>query len=469
MKFMYKDKLFLRIVSSIHPPIKIPNKWRAIWNDEKMKGFLSVNSTFFIFWSLIYVFHYYYIDIPMGKTPLSDWAFYRFSCATLSVIGLVLGFLPKVRKSPYSYILICLAGLYFTFMQSVSMVWRVEIPYMYVVIIPVLSILSVATSTLLSVLYMFAAVIVSLPGILSRPDETLYIVSAFWVGVIFVGIVRSTYSNKVSAFISNQENIESKKKIIELQLGIENQIKSFLPKVVYKEFKSLVEEKGEKVEEAFDHVTELKDTKACVLYSDIRGFTEKSKISEEYLRGKVIPNLKDSSRIVENYNGVPRQVGDLMFAYFRDKDDGVSIECAFQAAFELLIKTNSHNTNEDFPNLERHAILSFGDVIVGNFGGDEHSREVTVHGAPANIGSRIDPVTKLSIFKDQYRRSCIILTPNVYFKIGKFLSKYNVDEFSVGDYQVRDFAELTSLYVLELTDVNIELFLESDEELRSAA
>lgn len=457
-------KWFEKFILAFHPPIQIPSKWNDLWQDEIKKGFKVTATIFCIFWAITYLLHYFYVDIPLKKEPLSDWAFYRFSCAAVSIIALILTFMPKVFSSKYRKYPIAIAGIYFTFMQAESMVWREQIPYLYITIIPALTALTISTSVLNSMVFMTLGYTASIPGILARPEETAYIFSSHVVGLLFVCTVRSTYAHKVKAFISSQESLESKKKIIELQTEIQDQIKSFLPKIIYNDFKEKVDSKRMSVHEAFNEVTEIRERTAAILYSDIRGFTKSSRISRSYLKEQVVPNLQDSASIVEKHFGVPRQIGDLMFAYYNNENDIESIKNALQSAFELIHTTEMKNADKELT-IKRHAIISFGDVIIGNMGGDEFSKEITVHGDPANIGSRIDPLTKENSFLNEFKQNTVILTPELGKQVKEIFPaiELSIFELKSSNLALRDFEDIHSLIVLPVNQHNIKTVLKDEE------
>jgi class 3 adenylate cyclase len=195
---------------------------------------------------------------------------------------------------------------------------------------------------------------------------------------------------------------------------------------------------------------------AC-LFSDIRGYTKRPKSVQGFVQNSAIPNINSCVQAVEEMGGIPRTIGDLVFAYY-DLD---SVETNLVNALSSAIKLYDTNQrlNEQFTDdlsVERHILVSTGLAVVGNLGGHNSSREITAMGSPVNILDRIDQASKEPALKDLIQENDVILTndaaevlqlarPEVQIK------RVNLEEIDIA---IRDYPTERILWLMPINDFN---------------
>ena len=148
---------------------------------------------------------------------------------------------------------------------------------------------------------------------------------------------------------------------------------------------------------------------AC-LFSDIRGFTEASKDLESFIGDLVLPNVKACTNTIDAHGGIPRKIGDLIFAYFDHENPSLSLVNAMASAMDISRINESQNNGSTGQNIERYILVASGQAFVGNIGGFDSSVEITALGSPVNYLSRIDEITKAPEVAEQLRSGDIIVS-----------------------------------------------------------
>jgi class 3 adenylate cyclase len=192
-------------------------------------------------------------------------------------------------------------------------------------------------------------------------------------------------------------------------------------------------------------------TVAC-LFSDIRGFTERSRNLDGFLAHGALPNIRECTEIVEQHRGIPRLIGDLVFAYFDDPFIERNLANAINAGFLMLQATAEWNLRQLDPNrVTRHVLISVGECLVGNIGGFDSSREITALGSPVNVLSRIDALTKDPLLKTRLHSDTIILTAAAAAQVRQHQSTIILKEIDLKELglTIRDFPEEKSIWLAE--------------------
>ncbi|MGE4107883.1 MAG: hypothetical protein AB7F66_11765 [Bacteriovoracia bacterium] len=461
----------MRVLEAIlvffQPTLRIRPDWKHRWDQNERLGYRPVSFAYFSLFLIAYVAHYYLIDIPLGKQPIELWAKYRFFCSGVALTGLALSYYKPVSQTRFFRLPIVVSGLIFSYMQGLSMEWRPEVPYFYSILIPVITTLTLSNSIFFSSTYLLVAYCIQLSFFLARTGEHSYILSAAIVGLVATVAIRSTFNLKVTSFIFEQERLETQKKLIELQIEMNEQIRSFLPKEIYNRLNTLITDKKQTVTQAINEVLRSKVGPVACLYTDIRSFSTKSKDLRGFLGKSAIPNLRSAVDTVEEFDGIPRVIGDLVFAYFDQVDPQKNIINALRAACAIAQKTLDANQRvSDEQKTERFICVSFGEAVTGNIGGTESSREITALGQPANIVNRIDLLTKDATFKSILKRDVILLTESAAICASKALPHLELKSISLAEINlsIKDFPEERQLGVLEITPKNL-LALENSTEI----
>ena len=453
-----KQSFLESLLTLLAPTLKIRHKrWKTPWEQRERKAFKTSSRVFSIFFSLAYLLHYFLIDLPLKKQPVILWAEYRFGLAALASATFVLTFTKWFSKTPNYRLPLIVTGLAFSLMQAESMGWRAEVPYFYSIIIPIICAVSLRKSIFESVLFLITAYSLNLHGWQTRPTEIPYIFSMAVVGIVFTAILRSRMSSDVEAFIAEQDRLETQIILIEAQKEFNDQIRSFLPREIFRRITNMMEVDKKTIVQAMDEVLRARDGLVTCIHSDIRGFTGLSKALKEYAPNAVLPNQKMCTDIVESHSGIPRLTGDLLFAYFDSPDVASTFHQAILCAFALTEATQ--NLNKFLPkeqNITRYILISFGKGTTGNTGGTEGSREITVFGDPANILSRIDPITKDQNFKSLLSKPSLILTEEaatIATTLFQTISFNKIDIHKLG-ISLRDFPEEKFLYLIPVDQEN---------------
>lgn len=466
-------EILLSALRYLYPTLDIPQRFKNLWWVRERRFFKVSSTAYFVFFLAAYIFHYYGVDIPLNKEPIDDWRFYRFSCAAVALIGLVLTNVRPIFESSYYRVPIIIAGLYFTYFQGVSMVWREAIPYYYVIALPAITALVATPSLFGAIVFMSIAMIVGKIGIESRPDNIREIYSAFTVSMIFLAALKSNFKVVVGSFITEMKNIESEKEKIELIQDMKDQIKTFMPSEIFNRYMVNISDKKMSSLQAMDDVLRQRKCKVAVIMSDIRGYTQLTKKSDGTLEDYITPEIQNTAAVMDKNRGITRIIGDETFAYFDNEDPLNNIRNAIRSCFEIKKYTFLKGIHDK---VERYLILSFGEAFAGNIGGVEGYRHITVQGSPANICSRIDPITKNEKFKKDFSSDNFILTESA-FDVLRFVYK-NIDFHKVDldeyNFSMRDFPDEKSLFIIPFSEKNQQIVLGSKiqnniEDIRNIA
>ncbi|MBF0316265.1 MAG: hypothetical protein HQK52_22800 [Oligoflexia bacterium] len=445
---------FEKFIVLLMPTLRIKPKLLPIWRQREARGFLLSSRVIYIVVAIAYMGHFFLVDIPLKKENLLLWGAQRFSLALLGLTAFALSFSSIFRSGSYIKVPLFLFGLFCSFFQAKSMLWRAEVPYIYSIVIPAIATIALRSNMLFSVLYLLLAFAIESFAWLhvERVAELPYILSAAVVGMITVIVFRSRLAIEVTAFLNEMEKLEAQQNLITAQKEISDQIKAFLPKRIYERFSSNVLQKKQNHKQAMLDVLRCKRKFVSCLYTDIRDFTKKSKGLESYLLKSAIPNIRRCTEIVEEHEGIPRHVGDLIFSYFDHNHCLQGLVMAVACAAVLLQENEEMNKRQESANtkIKRYVLISHGEAVVGNIGANDASREVTVLGPPANILSRIDPLTKIYEFQVLLDSSAIILTQSAVKKLTTIIPSFTFVEIFLPDIGVtiRDFPEEQFLYII---------------------
>ena len=171
----------------------------------------------------------------------------------------------------------------------------------------------------------------------------------------------------------------------------------------------------------------------------------------------VIPNVRRCNTVIEKYHGIPRKIGDLIFAYYDDTNPYINLIHCISSGLEIADANKRFNEHQPLETrIRRHVLVANGDAIVGNLGGYDSSIEITALGSPVNLLSRIDEITKLPKFKELVRESDLVICPMTAQLLGHLALGCTIvplDLQHIGA-QIRDFEEMTTLWLLPATPDN---------------
>lgn len=448
------------IIVFFEPSYLIPRKdWLDIWiSNEKNK--LSFSARIFtLSFGIIVALHYPLIDIPAKKEPLELWFYYRASVSAVLFFAFGFSFIKKISQSSLAYFPTLIAAIYLVYMQGQSMIWRPQVPFFYVPLLALISTLVLRLSAGKSIFVFTLITAITYEPFIKRPQDSHHLVSASIVCIALLVMFRTTKKLDVQTYILENTNKETQKKLIQTQIEMSDQLRAFLPTVIYQRVSDLVNKSKKTPLQAADEVLRPRKVIGSVLFSDIRGFTGiiKSK-GEDIALNSIIPAQKECTDLVEKNNGIPRLQGDLVFAYYDSNNAIENLVNSVNTAIQIVQSTDSLNNRiQNYnTNVTRYIIISYGQVLVGNLGGTNGSRDISVIGNAANIPSRIDTITKDSKIKELLIDAPIILTKAANDELisnfsGVITQKVDLNELQIS---LRDFPNETQIFLISRKNFN---------------
>lgn len=287
-------------------------------------------------------------------------------------------------------------------------------------------------------------------------------VSASAVVVFAIITTRGSYAADIRYFLLNQQNIDAQKRNIEMNIEFTDRIKSFIPAEIANRLEKHLRDRSSSVLEAIYGVLRPRRCDIACLFSDIRGFTESSKNLDAFIRDSVVPNIKECTDALEEYGGIPRKIGDLLFAYFDDKSIHANLVRAILSGLEVAKINERHNQTASHQDIERYILISTGEAIVGNIGGFDSSVEITALGSPVNFLSRLDELTKQPQLRALLRSSDLVICDRSMKLLQELRIHPTVTTIDLEDLglSIRNFPDVRRIHTMRPSQANIEVFFE---------
>jgi class 3 adenylate cyclase len=440
--------------------------WEQQWHDKEQKDFYFVARVFFCITLFGYILHYYTVDRSEGLAPSELWFKYRFGMAAVSLLSYLFYWSEKSAAYVKYYRLpAIISGCIFIYFQTQTMLWYPKIPYLYSFAFIFVTVTVLNTSILKSIVVAIMYFVLIVPTLKDTGLSLGLIFSAGFFTIAIIIFARSTYKSNIMYFIEIQKNISQQKKFIEFNIEFTNQIKAFLPREISRRLNEFIQEKRMSVIQATDEVLRPKNMKVACLFSDIRDFTKNSSDLNGYVSKSMFPNVKALSLSIEKFRGIPRKVGDLLFAYYDFEDPLYSVKMAMSSAIEIgKINTDMNQGLPDNLKIKRFILLSYGEAIVGNLSGYDASIEITAIGKPVNFLSRLDEATKNEALKTLLQSGDIIIAEDMIQLVREtFPSLDFIDlDLSVLGIKIRDFENSKMIYVFRSENYKIS-FINTEE------
>ncbi len=451
-------KLREKILLALFPTLKISSRWVEIWRDVERQRVASGTRVITILGSVVYLAHIIWIDNIYKLQPRADWIQLRAACIAICLVAAVLSRSQKVTYSRLYWLPMMTVALVCTYSQALSYYWYEATPYIFSVVIPAIAIITLRMGLFWTIVMISMCYLTVLPSWLERGPEFANVISAVSVTLMFVSGLVSKISTEINAFIADQNNLEAQRKIIEREIELNQQIKAFLPKEIYRRFLLLVE-KNITPQQAMRQLLDTKEAQVACLHSDIRGFTKQTKLQRDFISSSAIPNIRRCTDLIEESRGVPKLVGDLVFSYFEGADPDSTLLQAVGCSFRL--DQVNRTVNQHLPialQIKRYILISFGPAVVGNIGGTDGAWDITVLGTPANVLSRLDLVTKQTEFAEAVGEDRIVLTREAAEMLKRKIPELNLVHLDLRklNLAVRDFEELEHVYILPASESNRE-------------
>lgn len=444
------------VIVYFFPTILLEGKpWRLMWEDKERQTYILICRFFFFGSGCLYIGHYFFYDIPMGLEPIERWFAFRISMTILAfaAFGFYLTRLTRSRFYKVPAILVCWAYCY---SQAMITTWWDGTPWLFSFVFVAITIPVIRLSPLNTVILATLVMLTQAPFLTSTGVPLSSVVSAGTVTIALLIILRISHITAIKNFVLNQENIAAQKQIIELNIEFADRIRAFIPKIIAKRLESYISENRLTVLQAAVEVLKPRRTNVACLFSDIRGYTQSSKDLETFITQSVLPEMKACSDKVEEYSGIPRKVGDLIFAYFDDDSKKRNTIRALVAGMEISRLNHDMNATATQSEIRRYILISSGDAIVGNLGGLNSSIEITALGSPVNFLSRVDDLTKNQIMAKLLNPGDMVICSETHSIVSSLGAELDCDEINLHSLglTIRDFPETSVLFRIQPNELN---------------
>ena len=442
------------------------SSWADLWDDKEQSDFAAAARLILPVAAVAYLGHYVLFDRAMGLEPTEKWLQFRVAMAAIGLLAFSYYLTPLAQRRFYR-IPAALAFLAFCYSQGRVTVYYPEAPWIYCFVFTALCSIALRTSVLKSMSFAVIAFGLQWSSLFEAGVAVAEVVSATIVTLIGIIIARGSYAGEIRYFRLNQESLAAQRRNIEMNIEFLDRIKAFIPGEIADRLTAFIERDRMTVLQAIDEVLRPREREITCLFSDIRGFTQGSKDLDAYVKRAVLPNLKECTRAIEQHGGIPRKIGDLLFAYFDNRSVHLNLLRAVIAGLAVAQVSESQNNTLGRKVLTRYILISTGEAIVGNVGGFDSSIEITALGSPVNFLSRIDELTKDPALANKLSSSDLILCERSFALLTEMKLQAQVSTIDLCELglQVRDFPETTKLYALRPTDHNTRALLQPYEKL----
>jgi class 3 adenylate cyclase len=450
-----------RIMFAMFPTLLLQGTpWYERWLADERRDNVTLWRIFFPITASIYVWHYFYFDKPMGLEPQDFWFRFRMSIAGIAVATALFYTVPTLFRLRFYKIPAVLTLWLICFTQARTIVWYDESQYLYAFVFVVITAALLRGTMLTSVLISAIVLATQWPSLLQSSVSPPVLYSGALATLLFVAIARSKYLGDIRYFLANQQNIDAQRRMIEMNIEFNDRIRSFLPREISARLTGFLTDNRMSVLQAIDEVLKPSKKDVACLFTDIRGFTQGTKRSNTFVNEGVIPNVRKCTSIIEKYQGIPRKVGDLIFAYFDEENPYVNLVRCVRSGFEVIQANQKFNAERGSnERIHRYVLISSGPAIVGNLGGYDSSIEITALGSPVNLLSRLDELTKQPNFKAEVGETDLILCDRsarllLELDLRCEINALRLDSISA---TVRDFEEVSQIWIMPTTNENLQI------------
>jgi len=405
--------------------------------------------------------------MPPAPTPVK-WAQQHWALATLCFATAAAYCLPAIlRARAYRYPA-AISLLVFCYLVAGTMVGFGKEHYLVTFIVIIVAAWCLRTSVFSSVCFVAAAIYLQWDySHLAGVSQAVAVSFSSGV-VVFVAIARSDYAGRIRYYVAEQTMLATQEQAIEISIEFSDRIRAFLPKEISNRVTREIVEAQLSVQQAVEAVLRPKDQQICCLFTDIRGFTRGTKENAAFVSDGVIPNVVRCSRLVENHHGIPRKVGDLLFAYFDDSSSKANIVRCLSAAYEIVEANARFNQTNAFGlNIRRYLLVSTGTARVGNLGGLDTSIEISAEGQPVDLLGQMDQLTKSPQFREHVNETDIVLCPesaNLVRQSGLECHLRQISLLQLGAPSLT-LGGVETLWVLPMTEANKQNLIDAADAL----
>jgi class 3 adenylate cyclase len=457
-----------KIVQFISPDLVLEGTtWEQEWRQSQRDRFVKVARVFFMGAGLGYVLHYFLYDKPYNLQPIESWFAFRASAAAMCLACFIFYLSPFSRISWYRWpgALAMSIGCY---AQAEVTLAHPEAPWIYPYVFVFAATLILQTTPIKSLTYALLTMATFVSPLLQAGVDFNDIWSATFFTALVAVVTRGAYHFELQSFVLTQEKDEQKQELIKMEKEFSGRLKSFIPRVIAGRIQEKIDSERMSVLEATVNVLSARRQNVACLFSDIRGFTQGSKDIDSFLVESVVPEIKACSDAVEEFDGIPRKIGDLIFAYFDSSTDNENLVKAVLAGISLSRLNEDMNATVSSVNVKRYILISSGDALVGNVGGLNSGVEITALGPPVNFLSRLDDATKDPNLAKFLEPGDLVLCESSAATLAGLGLKSQLAEIDLKgeNVTIRDFPEVAKIYILRPTE---ETFLALMSQYQNAA
>ena len=422
--------------------------WESEWRENQRELYAKVMKISLPLIGVAYIFHYFFFDRPEGLQPLEGWFQFRMGAAALMLLVCAYYFSPLVRWSWYKLPGILAVG-FVGFSQAHVTLNYPPAPWIYPFVFVISSVLILRLDAFKSLVFTIASTTLIVPVLVDAGVQFETLISAAIVCCIIAVMVRSSFAFEVNNFLLQKRNEYQQELNLQLQEEFSHRIRSFIPNVISTRIENHVDNENVSVTEASISVLKPSAKQVACLFSDIRGFTQGSKDLERFVHESVIPEVKAVSAQIESNEGIPRKIGDLIFAYYDDDRLEINVARAVLSGIQLSMKNKAINATVSTVEIKRYILISAGEAVVGNLGGIDSSVEITALGSPVNFLSRLDDATKLPELANLLSPGDLVMSQQAADILGEViatdLEQVDLEHLNIS---VRDFPETNHIYIL---------------------
>ncbi|MFU8814436.1 MAG: adenylate/guanylate cyclase domain-containing protein [Pseudomonadales bacterium] len=426
-----------------------------MWEEKEQDAFIRLSRYLFFSAGLAYVGHYHFYDKPMGLEPINQWFQFRMVVAA-ACFSAFLFYLSPLARTSLSKAPAILAIWLLCYTQAMITTWWDGTPWLFSFLYVTGAMVMLRLSPLNSLLLATSIMVTQTPFLLESGVPPASLISAAFVVLLITLFLRSSHVADVRNFVLNQENIAAQKRIIELNIEFSDRLRAFIPRIIAERLEAQVQQNHLSMIQATVEILRPRQARVACLFSDIRGYTAGSKDLDRFIDKSVLPEIKACSNAVEQFSGIPRKIGDLIFAYFDDPDITSNVVRCLLAGIEMARLNRDLNATINESEIRRYILISTGDAIVGNLGGLDSSIEITALGPPVNLLSRLDELSKNPRIASLLSSGDILICSSTLSTLLDANISLELDEINLMSLhlQVRDFPEVTSIFRIKDSTAN---------------
>ncbi len=462
-------KWFDSAIAWLFPSVLVEGTpWNQLWLEKDRESFLFSVRLFFPLVAIVYVAHYFFYDVVNKLEPIGFWLTFRLFVAGCASFTFLFYLTPATRWAWYKLPAVAMCWLLCQAQAYVAL-WHGLESWVFCYFLIVVCTFALRLSAFKSILFVGLTIGTQTPVLIEANIPATYIFTGSIVALMASLVLRSSYLSEVKSFLLNQENIAAQKRIIELNMEFADRIRSFIPRVIAQRIDDCMDKQRMSVLEASIEVLTPRIREVACLFSDIRGFTKQSRDIESFVWDSVIPEVKACTDAIENFRGIPRKIGDLIFAYFDDDQTTQNLLACVAAGMTVSRLNHDMNATVNSRLIERYVLISCGTALVGNIGGLDSSIEITALGDPVNLLSRIDELTKNRNVSHYLNPGDLVLTDaasNLLRGLAPEVTQRRIDLEKLG-VSIRDFADVKYVFAVAPSDQNHASIIRALNALRT--